>query len=559
MKTRLVVNQANGNALNVDGLDILKRVYRISNDKIIHANDAGAIPSDPHGNVNFEGKKFEIHSASDWAKMADMLYKNALQPNKARAIPLNQKFKYAYIQIGGDDQNIVRIFCGQKLQPNNPRPWQDKRIVEFPGDLGSYAQITQSIIQTIFPLIPNNQNNKHVALARKLKAKIRNPDNNYPAYLNNNQKFLNCLLVLICIVEPSRHSAMLAYAMMLLDLIQKSPGRIPQRNFTWNNMFVSEKHYRWDDFEQKGYSGKYPGAVNSTGSGNFTEAAGILIEAPNYNHFTTELLLQEHQHHAAILRGMRLTLYWLMLFDPEDFRGDALVAAMQALNLQAQPPANANANLLIHIEDIITTHLNKLFVQNIPLNENMKFKVAAVNLAPAPNNPLVIPPADQLCYYFSHQVVAANPNTKTGHYFHRPNYACKLVSEYVRDNVVKNNVYLQGIGQRNIKSTALVNRVAQAQARGLRACPCCYNTSHTNRVSRPIVVAYKNNQNTYHKTMLGQVGACYQDFFADTVRLSRLTAVPERHGNPRTPCQTCWPAPGGLPPAQSPDRLTLTM
>lgn len=549
MKTKLVIQKDNGFTMEADALNILKKIYTNCNDLIVNSQDLAPVN---HGNGAEAGKMFTITRRKHWASIAKHLYRNSDRPGNQDATPLNQKFKYAYVKIGNDNENIVRIFCGETRQgAPNQQYWLDKRIVEFPTNLGSYEEITISIRNVLFDL---SGDNKHVDLASALIDKIKKPSNDYSNnILNANYKLLNCLLVLICIVEPSRHSAMLAYAMMILHLIKNSPNRITTRNFNWNNVFVSENSYKWDDFERRDYGGKYPGASNSTGSGNYTEAGKMLRGIAPYNgNYSSDNVLKERQHHMVILRGMKLTLYWLMIFKPDSFKNN--------IN-------NAN-ELLNHIENLIKKRLKGIFSKNTTYPSHMKFKATINHIGNLPQNPLVEPNNDDLCYFFRHKAVVTNDPNNIGHiigrYFHRNNSSCKLIPEYIRNESTKSDVYLAPGKKINATAQERMSRVSKAkEIYGLTHCPCCYKQSHINRANPPMIIAYRNNSNRFHKTVVGGAEFCYQDFFSQTVKTSFFSTVPVgKNGQPRTPCQEncCWPVPNGLPPEQPiPDRLKITL
>lgn len=210
-----------------------------------------------------------------------------------------------------------------------------KGVVEFKYCGNDYEAITGFLLN----LIHRNAQLTHAKLAEMLINRIQGTP--YPSVylLTMKQKYvLDALLLLMLGVEGSRNNDTLLTALFLLDLIRdmQSYGDKSTR-FDWCNAFVSAHGYRWDDYENKNYGGKFPMAQSSTGSGNlgkgvwdakntFHPGRSHLISGKKEHAENTEndfvyseeaamcIIEKYNQKHAVPRREMSLLIHWLQAY-----------------------------------------------------------------------------------------------------------------------------------------------------------------------------------------------------------------------------------------------------
>lgn len=434
--------------------------------------------------------KFNIRSSSDWITVAKKLYFNATRPQTEK-VTVNVNNQTQVVITGSFD-----------------------RIVDFPEG-GTYSDITTKI-QNI--LTQSGLTDRYLAYALLDRIHL----NDYPGPLLPYQNFLDTLLMLLCCVEGSRHFLGLVYNLMLLDLI--ICGGDGKTKYTWSNVFVSGKGYKWDDSEAKGFGGKYPLAVNSTGAGNFSNFMKI-IKKPN-TQSTTESLTYTIQSDAVAVRGMTLIIHWLNMMP------DAINDELEGTYEDYSPEVSFETNLkeLFGARVARGYDVNIQSYTNIPeidLKQNTHQPASPVGLVGLEEI------NDQYCVWLEH-IANGNAVPNQVFFFHRAYVACKLIPEYILQNKEKK---VKGEQNYTAKAGTETGKVSAAIKKNAQQCPCCYRTTKPTEKPDDPVIAFTYADSPHIHWYKGR---CDVNDLTD--RKIRHFRKAKEEGLKE--CEDCWPKTG---------------
>lgn len=364
------------------------------------------------------------------------------------------------------------------------------RIVCFPNNKGSYEDITKTILG-----IQKAERLNNTEINNLLKDRIQLKP--YPAQYQKYAHFFDALLVLLLIVEPSRHYPALFYTFMLFDLMDyslKYPG------WSWENAFQSIKKYRYDDLENLDIGGKYPLATHSTGSGNLRDFAALVKSRHEPEEKRMASILTQPQHHAVLTKGMTLIVHWLSLFQESD-TWNFLSFAKDKNELQcklgklfirylidscnpASPPQNEGK---VRIKPLSFDVLLKgpggappklKFINPLHKITALLSQFSGLTLSATKTDTKKINDEEK-CLVYSHKRDGRSYNPKV---FHRADSYCKLVPEYVLDSGFKTLKTSYGEFKVGAKKEEIT--VKKAKNAKLQECSYCYR-SHYRPKQRP--------------------------------------------------------------------------
>ncbi len=313
---------------NISGITLLRLLQEILKDydqTFRLSSFSNSIEKSPDIILNPQTKPIEItlKTARGWAiclgQLSDAISGHDVQQNGTHWFPCHL--------VIGTEKNAPRVELNTK------------GLVELDSKILSYEEITSYLKK-----IPVSQEELAEIILNRISGSPY-PENWYELPIAI--KFLDSLIVLMLGVESSRNNATLLTSLMLLDLIKsKQTYGSRQQVFSWCNAFVSEHGYKWDDYENKDYGGKFPMSQQSTGTGNLGQGLykelgvlqkgrGIIFEQTltviggvtfdsagkpkvNYvNKYTCdEKTIQEEfdkypQRHAVPRREITLIVHWL--------------------------------------------------------------------------------------------------------------------------------------------------------------------------------------------------------------------------------------------------------
>jgi hypothetical protein len=490
MRTKFVISTRSGKILEISGLELVQIIniaYEQIYNLISHYSSKQALP-----------EVVVISNQQLWLALPRLFF-DRVKNNKVKSTTIRITSTGTPIQI---IDGINRIVC-------------------FPNKKGTYTDITKEILR-----IQQEDKLSDTEINNLLKDRIQLKP--YPDKYKKHAYFFDALLVLLLVVEPSRHYPAAFYICMLFDLMDytlKVPG------WSWKNAFQSVKKYRYDDFENLDTGGKYPLATHSTGSGNITDFANLLKNTESEEKRMASVLSQP-QHHAILTKGMTLIVHWLTLLQDSD-AWDFLILAKDENELKVKLgkifcrhiidfyiPAS-----LIQKEEkntIKATQFNLLF-QGIggapPKLRLNKFKQIAILLAQFSGLSLTANEIDEEkiddkanCIIYSHTRDDKSYKAKIFHRNYGPFGYCKLIPEYVlndRHKTIKNNN-----GEFKVSAKREVKTVKQARDAKLQACEYCYRKNYYPK-SKPTYGNHKKPDDKDQKTISA---GRYEDYLLQSMK-----------------------------------------
>ncbi len=484
MKDHIMYNLNSGKDVCVSGVDLLQCLNTASFDAIKDANSLECEQATV-GKI----RKLSLKKASDWLCIANILYYNA-----AKKYSRDETFL-----INIKDQHAIRI------------EGSFSRIVIFPTG-GSYADITKEILKLIKKHNITDRYLAYVLLDRVLL-------NDYPSQFSAEEKrFLDCLLVLLFCVETSRHFLTATYNLMILDLI--ICGGDGKTHYTWGNLFISGKGYRWDDSERKDFGGKYPLAVNSTGANNLSTLMQNYIRqfSPETMKKTRELTGNK-QTHAVGIRGMTLIVHWCH-------------AASDSVANYLNEASNQN-DLYLRLTNIFK---QRLFIgHDMPLLAQVPTASAELrqNSMPASvtRSTMAVQDISQLtCIVLQHKNHAHAFDASL--YFHQIHMICKLVPLYVAK---KDKKEVKGNINYTTEASGKLMKVTDADKKGKVACPACFTVGKNPQdIDNPMIVTQYSDKKGMHWYQ-GTCDTKAESLGKRAVHFFKLVEQTDSR------CQECWP------------------
>lgn len=338
-----------------------------------------------------ENSSHEVKCPQDLLKLAASLKKTAEEKTKKnrergkKKIPLLSDEEVITVSINGSEVSVRGMLS---------------RVVDFGDDPSDYVGIASKLESIKKDFVLSDIDLAVIFFERLYGHKI---DGKHGAFLG----FFDRLAVLLFVVEASRCPVSFFSAVIALDLVFYG-------KYTFSDLFASRNNYSWDDIEGRNFGGKYPMAVNSTGSSNIQDMLTI-INSRDSSIIADTLI--KRQHHAVLHRILTLIYHWI------DVNFWAISKNLPRDKDSVQEGGSAAVYQKFHERFL-------LFLQQ------KEFVAKETQKVERPKRELTQPM--DYCVIFTHCLESPEKRFFSGAgIFHNPNRDCKLVSDYVRNGSKK--------------------------------------------------------------------------------------------------------------------------
>lgn len=401
--------QAGGKTISIPGIELL-----------VAASDTVKTAVNKFGSGEINPK---ITSGQDWLRTAGHLSKYISKESRRS----NDLWYPETYTVYTSKVNLMKFKNGDAYvvfeQGNDSYKQITNELLKIPG-IESHMEFIDLVNEFCLVLTsrendripPLHLNQTHSQLAKALLSRIAGKP--YPDQFKPSEKLLDTILMLVIGVEGSRNNVTYLTWILLLDLIagNHTYGEA-SRAFSWFNAFVSPAGYEWDDFENNGHPGKDPMSATSTGKGSLRDRATLISCAREYPKDIPKImqaLLEQPQHHRVARREISLLVTWLKIY----FNNDPTILS----------DVKSKKNVLQIVRNTLQARMGNAYLSKNPAQAYL------------PANTRGFLHSSPLLKHFEHDTfvfttwhfATDSDDAKRNKHYHRIDFPCKLIPEYVR-------------------------------------------------------------------------------------------------------------------------------